>query len=157
MVDQPEYGTNTSYYTDIIEFWPNLNSTNFEKIARFYMKDGFSAKQIALKTGMSKSCIVETLNSHGIKTGSKGRLTNPANYRHHNPPYGYRVVDGKLVVNKSELKICRSVVELIARQHWTTSAVAQELMRRRYKNRKGTMSWDHKIVGSIFNRWNKNL
>jgi hypothetical protein len=40
-------------------------------------------------------------------------INNPLNYRVHNPPYGYRIQDGWLVLNKSEIRVCSLVVELI--------------------------------------------
>ena len=41
------------------------------------------------------------------------RMTNPKNYRASVVPYGYRKVDGQLVTNKKEMRICRLVVQLV--------------------------------------------
>ncbi len=86
-----------------------------------------------------------------------GRITNPNNYRVRNPPYGFRIQDGHLIINKSEIRICRLVAELIERQGFSKIAVARELGARGCKNRIGSTKWDHGTVLNIFERWKNKL
>lgn len=120
-----------------------------------YLTEGLSAKQIAERLDVSKAFVLERLHKEGIRK-SKGRMTNPKNYRCNTPPYGWKVKDGKLVPNKSELKICRRVVALV-RQARSYTSIAKELTNLGYKNRKGKVYWDHSSVINIFNRWKEKL
>lgn len=152
------YDTNTSYLTDFvrISFKPQL--LNPHEIRKLYLKEGLSAAQIASRFGVSKSVIVSWVNR--LKIGSKsaqGRMTNPNNYRHHNPPYGYKVKDNKLALNKSEMKMCRMVVELMGRKKVGARETARELTVRGYKNRRGKTTWGHLVVQQIFKRWKDKL
>ena len=72
-------------------------------------------------------------------------------------PYGYRKVDGQLVANKKELRICRLVVKLINEQKVSLQGAARELMRQNIKNRNGNVWWDHSMVRGIFKRWNGKI
>ena len=72
-----------------------------------YLEEGLSASQLAEALGVSKSHIISRLRKEGIGNGKRGRMTNPSNYRHYNPAYGWKVKDGVLMPNKAELKICR--------------------------------------------------
>ena len=73
------------------------------------------------------------------------------------PPYGYSVQNGKLVANKSELKVCRLVVELVERNGLQQNAVARELSKRGLKNRAGKTEWNSKTVFNIYKRWKGKL
>jgi hypothetical protein len=113
-LDQPEYGTNTSYVVDFIEISFKVSSLNSGEIRFLFFEKGLSAAQIARKFGVSKSAIIRRLHQMriNVETG-EGRMIRPDNYRLWNPPYGYRVVDGKLQIHKSEVKICRLVVQWV--------------------------------------------
>ena len=154
MVDQPECCTNYAYYVDYIEFYPKVKLLDIAKISDFYLKQGRSASQIARHFGVSKTSVLAHLHNAGIRLESgKGRLTNPKNYRHSTPPYGYGVRDGKLVTNRLELRVCRTIVKLIDRQKLTVSQVFRELEKLGVKNRTGNTRWDHKAVKKIYERW----
>lgn len=84
-------------------------------------------------------------------------MTNPNNYRATVVPYGYRKVDGQLVANKKELRICRLVVKLINEQKVSLQGAARELMQQNIKNRNGNVWWDHSMVRGIFKRWNGKI
>ena len=158
LVNQPEYGTNTSYLTDFIRisFKPQL--LNPLEISNLYLKQCLSAAQIAAHYGVSKSVIICWVNR--LKIGSKsakGRMTNPKNYRHANPPYGYKVKDNKLVLNKSEIKVCRVIIDLMGRNKYSPTETINALMARCYKNRKGGTAWGYLAVQKIFKRWKDKL
>lgn len=158
MVDQIGCGTNTSYLVDFIKICFKPQLLNSAEIKQFYVKEGLSASQIAAHYGVSKGVIISWLNRLKISAKTpKGRMTNPNNYRHHNPPYGYKVKDGKLVLNNAELKICRTVVELMGRKKCAARETARELTSRGFKNRRGKSTWGHLIVQQIFKRWKDKL
>jgi hypothetical protein len=158
LVDQYEYGTNTSYLTDFIQITLSAKLLNNDQIQEFYLKRGLSAAQIARHFGVAKSFILARLHGIGIREGvSSGRSTNPENYRCRVAPYGHSIRAGKLVPNKSELRLCRTVVDLIRRSGLSPTAVAKELGRRGLKNRAGRTSWDHSTVRSIYSRWKDKL
>ncbi len=158
MVDLSVHGTNTSYLFDFIQICFKTQLLNPAEIRHFYLKEGLSAAQIADRYGVSKSVIIGWVNRLGIgaKT-SEGRMTNPNNFRHHNPPYGYKVKDNKLVLNKAEIKFCRVVVELMARKKAGARETARELTKRGFKNRQGEVKWGHLVVQQIFKRWKNKL
>ncbi len=158
MVDQPEYGTNTSYLVDFIKITTNPKLLEPQEIRDLYLNKGLSAGQLASHFGVSKSFVLARLHSMGIREGlNAGRSTNPENYRCHVAPYGYQVRDGKLVTNKAELRICRLVVELMARQGLSAYLTARELERRGIKNRAGGKTWDRKTLNRIYERWKEKL
>ncbi len=157
-MDQPEYGKNTTYLTDFIKisFKPQL--LNPAEIRNLYLKEGLSAAQIAAQYGVSKSVIIGWVNRLriGAKT-AQGRMTNPKNFRHHNPPYGYKVKDNRLALNNVELRVCRAVVELMGRNKCGARETARELAARGFKNRRGDATWGHLVVQQIFKRWKDKL
>lgn len=157
-MDQVEYGANHIYLSDFIKMSYSGKLLNPEEIKRLYVKERLSAAQIAARFGVAKSVIIKWTDQLKVAPGTKvGSKTNPNNYRHHNPPYGYKVQDGKLVLNKAELKICRLVVELIGRRKFGIRETARELMKQEFKNRRGEINWSHFVVQQIFNRWNNKV
>ena len=112
LVEEPEIGMNRPYLIDFIKINTSPKLIGTSEIKAFYLRNGLSAAQIAEKYGVSKSFVLAVIHRSGLTTSKAGRSTNPANYRNNSPPYGYSVRDGKLVPNKSQMKICRIVVEL---------------------------------------------
>jgi len=158
LVDQPEYGTNTSYLVDFIRITLSAKLLNIDEIHDLYLKRGQSAAQIARHFGVAKSVILKRLHGLGVRVGvSPERSTNPKNYRCHMPPYGFSIKAGALTPHKAELRICRTVVELVGRQKKSATWTARELGRRGYKNRAGRTTWDHKTIQNIFKRWKDKL
>ena len=155
---QPERGTNCPYLTDFIQICLSVKLLNSTEIRDLYEKKGLSSGQIASHFGVARATISARLNELGVKTCVGGeRSTNPENYRQTMAPYGFSVKAGKLVPNKSDLKICRLVVELIQREGKTQNAVARELSKRRHKNRAGSSDWSSKTVFNIYKRWKDKL
>jgi hypothetical protein len=158
LVDQPEYGTNRLYLIDFIPLRFNFKDFDFDKIKHQFLEKHQTAAQIASEYDVSKSVILGILRRAGAELGTKvGRSTHPENYRNHCPPYGYKIRNGRLVPNKSELKVCRAVVELRGRRGLSTTAVGRELEMRGYKNRAGRTIWNSNTILNIFKRWNGKL
>lgn len=153
MVDQTEVCTNRTYVIDIIKITVNPKLIGAAGIKALFVKTGLSAAQIAERYGVSKSFILSAIHRSGVKLGTKvGRSTDPKNYRNNSPPYGYLIRDGKLVPNKSEMKICRVVVELRGRRKLSTTQVSKELEKRGIKNRNGNTVWNPNTILNIFRR-----
>ena len=156
-MDQPEYGTNTSYLVDFIQITLSTKLLNNDQIKDFYLNQGLSAAQIGAHFGVAKSVIIGRLHDLGIRGGVPAdRSANPNNYRCPEPPYGFAVKSGKLVPRKTELRTCRLVVELI-RKGVSANGVAQELSKRGIKSRSGKARWGHGTILRINDRWKDKL
>ena len=157
MVDQAEYGTNRLYYCDIIEFnWSpkHLKATEFRFL---YLEKGLSSAEIAKKYGVSKTYILSVLHKMNIRKNAIVRPPDPdVGTKTRNPPIGYEFRNGRLHICKAELRICRQVVNTM-RDGATASAAARELVRSGFKNRGGRVSWSHKSVKLIFERWKDKI
>ena len=156
MVDQCLQLTNRSVLHDSIRLLIKPHRQNPRVYRDLYEKDGLSAAQIAERLGCSKTAVLEHLRTHGIRQGN-GRRTNPENYRLHEPPFGFSKRGTQLVPNRSEMRICRMVVELRTRGKMSMRKIAVELMKRGIKNRRQKVLWTHPGVGRIFNRWNGKI
>lgn len=162
MVEAAEYGTNhprlRATYLDTIEFFQKCHWRNTANYRELYLEKGLSAAQIGEKLGIPKQTVLNQLKRDGIlKGGYKGELSDPTNYRLLYAPYGFFKKDGRLVPNKSELKICRMVVQLRNSSKLSFHEIARELVRRRIKNRDDSISWNHATIGRIYKRWNGKL
>lgn len=162
LVEAAEYGTNhpqvRATYLDSIEFFQKCHWKNTANYKDLYTKDGLSAAQIGERLGVPKQTVLNQLRREGICLGgNKGRLANPNNYRLAYAPYGYLKKYGRLMPNKSELKICRLVVQLKNNSNMSFHEIAHELVDRRIKNRAGTVSWNRATIGRIYKRWNGKL
>ena len=154
LVDQSERGTNQTYLIDIIEISLNAKLLNNDQIRYSYTEKMLTASQIAQKLGVARSVITSRLNDMGL-SGEEGktRAANPENYRYRMTPYGYKVQQGRLVLNKTEIKICREVLKLHNNGNMSANAIARELQKKGFINRSGGSRWDHSTVISIIKRW----
>lgn len=157
MVGEPEYGKNRPYVADFIKITLSAKLLNPDAIQALYVQKGLSAAQIARQHGVAKSVILARLGDLGIRSGAGTRQTNPENYRCRIAPYGHSIQAGRLVLNKSELRICRLVVNLIRTQKLSANAAAKELSSRGIKGRSGLPKWDHSTILSIYKRWKEKL
>ncbi len=157
MVDQPEYGTNHPYYFDIIEFHVSPKLLKSSEIRSLYLEKGFSSAEIAKKYGVSKTFILSVLHKMNIR---KNAIQRPPDigtaYLSRNPPIGFEVRNGRLQICKAEQRMCRHVVKSM-RSGATASQTARDLVRIGYKNRSGKVSWSHKSVKLIFERWKDKI
>lgn len=68
-------------------------------------------------------------------------------------PIGYKIVEGRIVIDEREEKIVREIFEEYE-QGKAASAIAQNLMKRQIPNGKGRISWTHASVGKILENHN---
>jgi hypothetical protein len=156
LVERPVRRTNRSKVLDIIDFYSKPKSLKSGLLRALYDEEGLSAAQIAARLGISKAAVLLQLRRNSIST-KRGRENNPANFRRANPPYGYKIQDGKLVLSKSEMRVCSEIVELRGRKGLTLAATARELERLGLRKRDGTRKWHHQTVAVIFARWKNKL
>ncbi len=161
MVDQPEQATSfhdeTLYYTYFIEFFPKRNLIKAKTFIDLYSKEGLSISQIANKLNISKSSCVRILNNTRIQKRTSKELKNPRNYQFGHPPYGYKIsINRELIINKTEIKICRLVVNL-KNKGLSFKKVGEELENKEFKNRKGHIKWHNYTINNIYSRWKDKL
>jgi hypothetical protein len=110
--------------------------------------------QIAERLGCSKSFAPLTLKQQGLLRRPKGiAQINPRNYRNPIPPYGYQVIEGRLVPSPEEMKVCHLIVDLIDRQGLNYSDVSRRFKEGRVLNRRGTPKWHHQSISNVYARW----
>ena len=154
---QPECRKKTPYYIDTIKLSSPFNDVDLPLLKQLYIKNGFSTRQMAKRFGVSKSFIIGRLHCLGIKRKPGQKQNDPKDYRHAQSPYGYKIKNNCLVLNKEELKICRLIVSLIDKKQWSASKVARELTLRGTEKRSKDKTWNHPTVIKIYNRWKDKL
>src|SRR6185312_2348273 len=103
-------------------------------VARKYRESNQSIRQIAEELGLSKQTVMARLDAAGVK-GRVRRGHSPENYLNHNPPYGFRVINNRLVPSQKEMRTVRLVVELRDRRGIGWMQIAEVLNQKRIKNR----------------------
>ena len=71
LVGYAERWTNTVKYLHSFPFLSRPFSTNYQNLRKMYIDDGFSAKQVAEKLGISKSTALKQIHKSGLKKSSK--------------------------------------------------------------------------------------
>ena len=157
MVHQPECRKKKPYYIDSIKLFSPFKAVDLDDLKKLYVKNGLTTRQLAERFGVSKTFIISRLRCLGIRR-KPGQLQNdPRNYRHAKAPYGYKIKDRVLVLNKQELKVCRLIIDLFEKKQRSASQVARELTTRKIQKRSGETTWNHPTVIKIYNRWKDKL
>lgn len=140
-----------TYAIDSIDISSSIQGGFSEKIAEMYA-DGHSLRDISATLEIGKTTALESLQKQGFATDSKtlrkrGQHIGAA-------PYGYSLVQGKLLPVPKEQKIVRIIMS-----KWKLGksfrAIASELNAKGIPPRTGK-SWDHSTISSIVNRHKKN-
>lgn len=118
-----------------------------------FVDQGLTSTQMAIELKMSRTWVLDTLKKYGITLPKKNRLTNPKNYRHHTPPFGYKKLGNELVHNSSQMITCHIIARARKIDKLSFSEIARQLSRNQVPNAKGTTYWDHKAVKKIFEHW----
>jgi len=147
-VDRAGYRANTNEVTDFIAVFINPKNINLATIAELYRKDGLSAAKIATQVGLSKSAVLNKLHTLGIRRETRQNAIRA--------PFGQKIVAGKLVPNRRELKIARLIVELRHRQMLSWKEVVHHLESKNLKTRNGC-PWKIGTAKRVFDRWNGKL
>jgi hypothetical protein len=155
MVDKAECWENRAYLPDFISFRPNPKLISNAELRQKYLQSNLSSQQLADEYGVSKQMILGRLRQAGVH-GGKARGRAADNFRFPNPPYGYRVVNGRLETHPGELKVVRLIVELRDRKGWSFPAIAEELNQRGLGTRQGCR-WIRSTVRLVHKAWKDKL
>ena len=151
LVDRSGCWANCNQVTDFLSLIVNPSRADFTTFSDLYLEKGLSASEIAVELGLSKTAVIERLQAGGIRRARTGR--DPNNYKFpKNPPYGYQVVNGRLVANRLEMKVARQIVELRDRQKVGWRVIAEKLNQSGCKTRKGR-PWTIDTVENVHARW----
>ena len=154
MVDAAECCANRSYLCDFISILPDPKRAESAKIGELYRQNGLSRAEIADRIGICKTAVSGHLKAAKIKEKHTGR--DPNNYKiAKNPPYGFKVVDGKLIENPREVKMARLIIQLKDREGLTWPKVVERLNAQGLKSRIG--SWTVDSARNARARWKGKL
>lgn len=141
------------YLSDFVTYLHSPRQIPSQVFAAFSQK-GLTASQIGALTGFSKQAVLARLRKEGIRR-MPGHGRRPDNYRYPNPPFGFRLAEGRLIVSRSEMKTVRLIVNLRNKSlGW--EAIAAHLNQSQLPSRTGK-NWDRARVRRVFRRWNKKI
>jgi predicted DNA-binding protein YlxM (UPF0122 family) len=156
MVDHADQRENTQKLVEILDLYLKPTTHKSNQIVDLYLKGGFTVDQLSKKFDCSKSTILDRLARAGLKN-LKQESQKPDNYRNPQAPYGYKVKDRRLVLNKNEIVVCRLVVRLRNIEKKNFSEIARALTKHLIKNRFGKVSWNYMTAQKIYKRWNGKI
>ena len=114
-------------------------------LRRLHEDEKLSARAIARRLAVGPSTVSNALQVHGLTKESKERPTHPQRV-----PFGYDFKKGKLVQDKKEQTIIRTVRQLRA-AGLTLRDIAAHLNRKLITTKRGGV-WDHSLVKKILRR-----
>ena len=151
MVSRLGHQTNSTYISDFIARIVLPKKQTPADFSEKYLKNSFSVKQMAEEIGVAKSTALRRLREAGVPT-IKGRGTSPDNYRYKNPPFGFKLKEGRLAPNPKEMRIARLVVELRERQKQTWEVISKALNEKNYRTRTGAQ-WTLHGARFVYTKW----
>lgn len=154
-MDLPDHRANHSYLTDFISITLLPKQLETSYLVDLYVNKGLSGTQIADMIGASKQMVLGRLRAAKV-TGTSSGGRSPENYRQKSPPYGYKVVSNKLVLNSKEIKVAKLILSLKNRQNMGWYQISKHLTEHGYVTRKGT-AWGHWTVHLVYNHWNGKI
>jgi hypothetical protein len=130
----------------------------FEKAAPLYAS-GLSLREVAREIAVSKTTIRKVLLKHGVALrpsthDQSDGVTLPKKFHVGVAPYGYCVLNGRLVQDPKEQRNVQLILKLRS-QGKSLNAIAAYLNGRKVRPRTGK-AWDHSIVRSIVQRNQSN-
>lgn len=147
--------TNRTYLIDFIKLTILVRALDPAILREIYLQNGATASQLAAQFGVSKQSILVRLRQSGVMR-SEGRGRSAINYRYPNPPYGYRVCEERLVINRAEAKVVRIIIELRERKKLSWEEIARSLNDNGLRTRRGAQ-WARTGIQRIHRRWNGKI
>jgi len=143
-----------SYPHDIINFFQNPANSNFDEFLRLYQK-GLSLKEVSQETDFPLSTVRDVLVSNKVplRANKKAIPDDPEKPQRAfwgAIPYGYNVLDGKLVLDPRETKIVRKILAL-HQKGMSFNAIAKKLTQEKIISKTGRR-WNDKTVAAIIRR-----
>jgi hypothetical protein len=143
------------YLVDFIPLVFSARRIDPGKLRDLYVKRGLSSARIGDQVGLSKQAVLSRLRNEGIReTRGRGRDSN--SFRYPFPPYGQRVTDGRLTIDRKEMKVVRLVIELRDRKSWGWAEIISCLNERGYRSRTGLL-WNRVRVKRLHKYWSGKL
>lgn len=150
-MDRPGRCAHRSYLADYIRISILPKKVDPSEIRRLYLEKNLSASQIGERLGVSKQMILARLRSSGIhRTVRKGR--SPDNYRYPEPPFGQKILAGRLVLNSREMKIVRLIIQMRDQKRWPWVQIVEHLEKENLRTRRGK-HWSRVGVKRVYRRW----
>ena len=158
LVDRAGHWSNDHYLTEIIKVYLIPRIVESAKIVQMYLERGLTARQVATELGTSKAFVLSRLNEAGINASviKYMNLSSPRPRPASHAPYGHKVVNGRLVENKSEMSIARKIVEMRQRQKLSWKTIAAKLNAKGFANRSGE-PWQVGFAKAVFDRWKDKI
>lgn len=143
-----------SYPHDIIQFFQNPAKSNFDEFRQLYLK-GLSLNEVSEQTGFPVSTIRDELIANGVPLRANNKVTandpkKPARAFWGAIPYGYTVLDGKLVIDPKEIKIVRKILAF-HKKGMSFNTIAKTLTAEKIPSKTGRR-WNDKTVARIIRR-----
>ncbi len=142
------------YLSDFLNYYHSPRRTPSEIFAEF-AQNGLTASQISEQTGLSKQAVLARLREKGVRPAA-GHGRRQDNYRYPNPPFGFRVVNNRLVLNPPEMKVVRLIVRLRTKERMGWEAIVIQLNGEGVLSRTGR-KWDRARIKRVFKRWENKL
>lgn len=95
---------------------------------------------------------MERMNITQRTSGGRHIKAGTGGYSGGNAPFGYKLVNGKLVINPEEAKIVKRIFTLRDDKHYTLQQITDALMESGAVNRKGTRFYPSSIRSILMNR-----
>lgn len=134
---QKPYVSSTFYLTDTIDFQYVFPLTDRSFLHQKYVVEGLSRREIATLTASSRATVTRYLHLHNIATACPERRS----WQHPGQlPYGTRLHNGRVVPNKTELRVIRRMCDLRARG-MTYRQIVARLEGARIPTKTGRLSW----------------
>ena len=152
-MEESDTWANSADLPDFVSVFANPKSVGATRIKDLYLKKGLTASQIARRIGLSKAGVLSRLGSVGIRRETMKDLSVEYPRPATRAPFGKRIVAGKLVDDRRELKVARYIVELRGRQSLGWKEVAQKLNSDGLQTRTGLL-WKVGTAKKVFDRWN---
>lgn len=144
--------THLPQVTDLLEFVALPKAVDPAFIRHLYLEKGLTTSQIAERVGLSKAAILARLHQMGIRKQPDRGLQSD-NYRFSNRvPFGKRLVEGRLIDDRRELKAARLIVELRLRQQLSWSEVVQKVNLAGFRTKKG-LFWKLGTTRMVYEKW----
>lgn len=152
MVEESRHWTNYDQVSEFINIAINLQVVNSTFLKHLYLEKGLTASQIATEYGLSKAAVLGRLSQMKIRNcPGKGRSDDNFRFPHH-VPFGKRLVDGKLVEDKKEMKTARLIVDLRDRKGIPWDDIVTRLNKDGLKTKRGLL-WKRGIVRMVHANW----
>ena len=151
-MDQAAGCANPSNVADFVLLITIPKKTNSALIKDLYMKNRLAARQIGEEIGLAKSTILNKIRKEGIHHQMRGRDQDNYSFKQQ-VPFGYKLSEGRLLPNRTEMKVCRIIVSCRAQDHLSWKSIIETLKLKKIKNRK-ERSWSINSLRNIYIRWN---